>query len=146
MFALNAHLMRGDPDERIEPEERDGKLCKELRQRIEAFDVCHLVHQHEAAAFFRPAVGVLRQKNRWINDSPRHWHGQPFPAQQCQRTRDAEPVGETLRERQPDPVLDASAIARELTDSPGPKSQAEQHEQSTDEPYGRQNGNAACSP
>jgi hypothetical protein len=50
--------MRGEPDERIEPEDRNGELCSELGQCIESFDVRHLVHENESSSFLRPFFSV----------------------------------------------------------------------------------------
>src|SRR5205823_1301493 len=80
VLAFQTHLMGCDPEERIEPEDRDGDLRQKLGECIEPLHVCHLMNQHEASPLLGPAVGVLRQKHCWINDAPRHRNGEPVAA------------------------------------------------------------------
>ena len=46
------------------------EVAEDHRQR-------HLVHENEASSFLRPAVGVLGQKNRRVDDSPGDGNGEP---------------------------------------------------------------------
>jgi hypothetical protein len=89
MLALDSHLMSGEPDERIEPENRDCDLSRELRESVESFHVRHFVDQNETSSLFRPFFGVRRKKDRGINDSPRHGNTEPVSVQQSERTIDA---------------------------------------------------------
>ena len=53
--------MRGEPHEWIEPERGEDQLRNELRERVDALDVGHLMHENVAAALICPIVGIVRQ-------------------------------------------------------------------------------------
>ena len=134
MLALDAHAVGGDPDERIEPEDRERELCDELRERVDTLDVRHLVHEHVAAALLGPVVGVVRQQHDGIDDAPRDRNIESPASQQRHRTRDAEPNRDPLREREPTAVFDALAAPRQSRDGERAGEKATENAERPDEP------------
>jgi hypothetical protein len=137
MLALDTHAMRSVPDKRVEPEDCDRELRDQLRERVESFNVRHLVNQNETPSLLGPGVSVLRKEHGRIHDSPRYRHRQTLTAKERQRTSHPKAVCETLSERKPKTIFDPRAFACELTNSPRSDRETEEHEHCTDEPKRR---------
>src|SRR5690349_24462317 len=90
MLALDAHPVRGDPHKRVEPEDCDRQLGNDLRERVDALDVRHLVHEHVSTPLLGPAVGVVRQQYYGVDDAPRYRHLETSAAKERHRPCDAE--------------------------------------------------------
>ena len=139
VLALELHAAVGDPDERIEPEQRERELAGELRERVEPLHVRHLVHEHEAPALFGPAVGVVGQQHDWIDDAPRDGNAELVAAQERERPVDLQRTAHTLRERKPASVVHARALARELRDHRRANRESRKDDHCTEEPEREEN-------
>src|SRR5438105_6824405 len=113
MLALDAHAVRSDPDEGVEPEEGDRELRDDLRERIDALDVRHLVDEHISTPIIGPAVGIVGQEHDRIDDSPRSRHIEPTAPQERHWPCDAEADRDALRQRKPSSIVDALAASRQ---------------------------------
>jgi hypothetical protein len=139
VLTLHLHAAVRDPDERVEPEQRERELSGELRQRVEPLDVRHLVHEHEAAAFVGPGVGVVGQQHDGIDDAPRHRDAELVAAHERERAIDAERLAELLREREPVAVVDAIALPREGRDDRGADGEPREHDYGAEHPEHEEN-------
>ena len=98
MLALDAHAMGSEPDEWIEPENRNRNLRDELSECVETLHVGHLVNENESTSLFRPLNRIGWKKNCGIHDAPRHGDSKLVASQESERPRNAETISETLRE------------------------------------------------
>ena len=117
---------------------RGRDLCSELRQRVEAFDVCHLVNEHESPAFFRPLFRVRREEHGRINDAPRHGDTKTVAVEQSQRAVDSQSSRHALSEGQPGAIDDARSFTRQLAHAYRTKGEPKEHENRSGDPeYGK---------
>jgi len=76
----------------------------------------------------------VRKKNCWIHNAPRYWNRELVAPEQSERASDAEPVSETLRERQPLAVVDAISFLRKPPNLPRSNGEAKQNNRGTSNP------------
>src|SRR3954467_3537683 len=106
MLALAPQSKGYIPDGWIEPTQRRRELGKQLRQRIEPFDVRQLVQHDNGTSLVRPFIGIRGQQNPRMHDTPCHGHAGAIALQQHDWARDLQPAREAPYEGEPSSVID----------------------------------------
>lgn len=101
VLALLPKPARGHPDERVEPEERDGRVGDPLRGRVPAADVRQLVRQDHAPPLGVPPVRLAGKEDDGAEDAPRHRHGGAGLAEQADDAPQPQPPREPVRQVHP---------------------------------------------